>query len=134
MLTDQTLENKVVIACDPNAIPAESRARWIETGKQVYAAVQAVQEVPTGYRFRLPTDSALLLTVAEYISNERLCCAFLRFTLEVEPQRGPVWLSLTGGDGVKDYIRSVFETSDLLDAEVVRAAADYQPNSTHNAG
>ena len=117
MLTDQTLEGEVVIACDPKAIPAESRAGWLETGQQVYAAVQAIQETPLGYRFRLPADSAILLKVAEYISNERLCCAFLRFTLEVEPQGGPVWLGLTGGEGVKAYIRSVFATSDLLDAK-----------------
>jgi len=122
MLTDKTLEGEGIIACDPNAIPAESRARWVETGRQVYAAVQAIQEMPQGYRFQLPADSALLLTVAEYISQERLCCAFLHFTLEIEPRGAPVWLSLTGGEGVKEYIRSVFETNDLLNAEVIKAA------------
>jgi hypothetical protein len=120
MLTDKPLESDVVIACDPNAVPAESRARWVETGKEVYAAVQAVQELPGGYRFRLPADSALLLKVAEYMSNERLCCAFLHFTLEVESRGGPIWLSLTGSEGVKEYIRSVFATNDLLNAEVVK--------------
>ena len=127
MLTDKTLENEVVIACDPSAIPAESRARWIETGKQVYAAVQAVQEVPMGYRFRLPTDSALLLTVAEYISNERLCCAFLRFTVEIEPDRGPFWLRLTGGQGVKAYMQGIFETNDLLNESVAGAIGQQHP-------
>jgi hypothetical protein len=119
MLTDKSMNREVVIACDPNAVPAESRAHWIETGQQVYAAVQAVQELPLGYRFRLPPDSTLLLKVAEYMSYERLCCAFLHFTLELEPQGGPIWLSLTGGEGVKEYIRSVCETNDLLNAEVV---------------
>jgi hypothetical protein len=127
MLTDNTLEREVVIACDPNAIPAESRQGWIDTGRRVYAAVQAIQEIPTGYRFRLPTDSAMLLQAAEYISIERLCCAFLRFTLEVEPQGGSVWLSLSGGEGVKEYIRSVFEANDLLKAEVLKAAGLYSP-------
>jgi hypothetical protein len=125
MLTDKTPESEVVIACDPNAIPAESRERWIEAGKQVYAAVQAVQEMPMGYRFRLPTDSAMLLKVAEYMSNERLCCAFLHFTLEVEPQGGPFWLGLSGSEGVKEYIRSVFEANDLLSADVIKAADLY---------
>ncbi len=122
MLPDKTLESEVVIACDPSAIPAESRERWIDAGKQVYAAVQAIQEMPMGYRFRLPTDSAMLLKVVEYMSNERLCCAFLGFTLEVEPQGGPVWLGLSGSEGVKEYIRSSFEANDLLNAEAVKAA------------
>jgi hypothetical protein len=115
-------ESEVVIACDPNAIPADQRDHWVETEKSVFAAVQEVQESPDGYQFRLPADSAMLLKVAEYITNERLCCPFLHFTLEVEPSSGPVWLSLTGRAGVKEYIRSVLETNDLLNKQAARAA------------
>ncbi len=122
MLTDQMSESQVVIACNPSAIPASQREEWATTGKQVYAAVQQVQELPDGYRFRLPTDSAMLLQIATYIANERLCCPFFHFTLELEPNGGPFCLSLTGGEGVKEYIRSVFETNDLLDENIARAA------------
>ena len=121
-MIDQTPKSEVVIACDPNAIPLEKREQWVETGKYVYAAVQEVSELPDGYQFRLPTDSVMLPKVAEYITNERLCCAFLRFTVEVEPSRGPFWLRLTGDAGVKEYIRSVMETNDLLDEQVAKAA------------
>ena len=121
-MTDKMRGSEAVIACDPNAIPADQREQWVETGKQVYAAVQEVLELPDGYQFRLPTGSAMLLKVAEYITNERLCCAFLRFTVEVEPSRGPFWLRLTGDAGVKEYIRSVIETNDLLDERVAKAA------------
>jgi hypothetical protein len=118
---DQTPKEKVVIACDPNAVPADRREQWIATGKQVYAAVQEVRELPDGFRFRLPADSAMLFTLADYISNERLCCAFLHFAVEVEPNQGPFWLRLTGDVGVKEYLRSVFATSDLLNAQIAWA-------------
>ncbi len=118
MLTDNTPQSEAIIACNPNAIPADQREQWAETGKQVYAAVQEVQEMPDGYGFRLPTDPAMLLKVAEYIAYERLCCAFLRFTVEIEPNRGPFWLRLTGSEGVKEYMRSVFEMHDLLNERV----------------
>ena|SRR5579859_2384404 len=121
-MTDKTSKDDVIIACDPTAIPADRREQWVENGKQVYAAVQEVQEMSDGYGFRVPTDSAMLLKVADYIANERLCCAFLHFAVEVEPNGGPIWLRLTGGEGVKAYMRSVFETNSLLDAEVARAA------------
>ena len=121
-MTDQMLKDEVVIACDPSAIPADKREQWIETGTQVYAAVQEVRELPDGYQFRLPADSAMLLKVADYITSERLCCPFWRFTLEVEPHSGPVWLRLTGGAGVKEYLRSALETSDLLDERVATKA------------
>ncbi len=133
-MTNRMPQSEVVIACDPTAIPADQRDRWAETGKQVYGAVQEVRELPDGYQFRLPADSAMLIKVAEYIMNERLCCAFLHFTVEVEPNRGPVWLRLSGDAGVKEYLRSAFETNDLLNAHVAAAAglpggADNEPAS-----
>ena len=121
-MTDQIPTGEVVIACDPNAVHVDQRERWVETGKQVYAAVQVIRELPDGYQFRLPADSAMLLKVADYITHERLCCAFLRFALEIEPNGGPFWLRLTGGAGVKEYMRSVLETNDLLNEYVAEAA------------
>ncbi len=122
MPTEETPRNEVIIACNPNAVPTAMREQWVETGKQVYAAVQEIQDMPTGYGFLLPPDSVMLLKVAEYIANERLCCAFLHFTVEIEPNGGPLWLRLTGGEGVKEYIRSVFTMHNLLNEQVVRAA------------
>ncbi len=122
MLTNNTVKNEVTIACNPNAIPTAMREQWVATGKEVYAAVEEVQDMPDGYRFRLPPDSAMLLKVAEYITHERLCCAFIRFTVEIEPNNGPLWLRLTGGEGAKEYMKLVFEEHDLLGEQVARAA------------
>ncbi len=122
MLTNNTVKNEVTIACNPNAIPTAMREQWVKTGKEVYAAVEEVQDMPDGYRFRLPPNSAMLLKVAEYITHERLCCAFIRFTVEIEPNSGPLWLRLTGGEGAKEYMRSVFEEHDLLSEQVAKAA------------
>ncbi len=117
-MIEQTSTSEVVIACDPNAIPAELREGWMAIGKQVYAAVLEAQALSNGYRFRLPTESVMLLQIAEYISNERLCCPFLDFGIEVTPDRGPIWLSLTGGEGVKAYIGGIFAESGLLNPAV----------------
>jgi len=54
----------------------------------------------------------VLTKAAEFISLERLCCPFLRFSLEVEPEGGPIWLRLTGREGVKAFIRE--EVGELL--------------------
>jgi hypothetical protein len=54
----------------------------------------------------------VFLKTVEFISLERLCCPFLGFALEVEPESGPVWLRLTGREGVKAFVRE--EVSDLL--------------------
>ncbi len=45
--------------------------------------------------------------VATYIANERLCCPWLRFTLEVTgPGQGPFWLRITGGPAVKAALQA----------------------------
>jgi hypothetical protein len=122
MLTQNQPENNIPIACDPSAIPASARAEWVQNGKQVYAAVTAIRELPDGYGFRLPADPEMLLKVAAYIANERLCCAFLRFTFELEPGKGPFWLSLSGAAGVKQYLADVFASNELLPEDVAKTA------------
>src|SRR5436305_989471 len=101
MPTEDTPRDAVCIACNLNVIPADMREQWGEAVKLVYAAVQEIQDLPTGYGFRLLPDSTTLLNMAAYIANERLCCPFLHFTIEIEPHGGPFWLRLTGGEGVK---------------------------------
>ncbi len=127
MLTvDKTTELETqppVIACDPSPIPPDQRERWLEEiGPQLYGAVQEIQELPNGYAFRLPSDPEMLLLAAEDFNMERLCCPFVRYTLEIEPNRGPFWLRFTGGEGVKEFLRMAFEAGNLLDERVAQAA------------
>ena len=112
-----------VIACDPSALTAEDYERWMgEIGKQLYGAIQEIQELPNGYAFRLPTTSEMLRLVAEDLNMERLCCPFVRYTLEIEPNQGPFWLRFTGDEGVKEFLRIAFEAGNLLDERVAKAA------------
>ena len=118
MSTDTTAQSEVIIACNPNAITPEQQERWLEVGTQLYAAVQEVQELPDGYAFRFPSDSEMLLLVAEDLTLERLCCPFIHFTLDLAPNGAPFWLRYTGGEGVKEFLRISFEMSNLLNEQV----------------
>ena len=65
------------------------------------------EELPDGFAYRFAPDDAILLTLAEFIARERLCCPFFRFQLDLEPG-GPLWLRLTGSDGAKELIEGFF--------------------------
>lgn len=91
-------------ACDMTTIAPERRDAHIATIKKLFGLVQSTRELPDGYAFELPNDSDVLLTAAEFISLERLCCPFFGFALEIEREGGFLWLSLTGRDGVKPFI------------------------------
>ncbi len=98
------------IACDLTAIDAGARDHHISLTHRMLAAVQELRDLPDGYAMRLPSE--LLLTAAEYISRERLCCPFLRFNLEIEPEGDALWLSMTGRNGVKEFLQ--VELGDLI--------------------
>jgi hypothetical protein len=121
-MTDTTPTHDVVVACTPDAIPREKHERWIEVGKQFYGSVMEVRELPDGYACRIPSDVDMLLLTAEYISFDRLCCAFLSWKLVIEPNSGPVWLHITGNQDAKTLTRIGFETTNMLNIEVARAA------------
>jgi hypothetical protein len=97
----------IPIACDLTAIPADERAAHELLAKQLFfEAVPERQELSNGYAFRFRADQYPLL--AAFIANERLCCPFFCFMLEVTPAQGPLWLRLSGGAGVKEFIEAEF--------------------------
>lgn len=95
-----------ILACSVHAIPQELRPAHQANTERVFASVQEVRELPTGYSLRLPNETDLLHTIVAFISYERLCCPFFHFGLEVEPEQGPIWLRLTGIMDVKPFLRS----------------------------
>jgi hypothetical protein len=56
-----------------------------------------------GFAFRVAAG-AQLSALAELIELERQCCPFLRFSLTVEPGDGPIWLTLTGPAGTREFL------------------------------
>ena len=97
-------EKESPFACDMSAIAPEQRSAHIATIKRLFGAIQSTRELPDGYAFELPNEPDILLRTSEFIINERLCSPFFDFTLEIEREGGPMWLSLKGCDGVKAFI------------------------------
>ena len=95
----------IPIACDLTAFTADERERHSAVSSQVAAIVEEVQNLPDGYAFRYRTDASTWMLVAEFAELEGRCCPFFNFTLE-RVAAGPVWLRLTGGPGVKEFIAS----------------------------
>jgi arsenate reductase (thioredoxin) len=93
------------LACDMTAIPADQRPVHMARSRELFSQIQETRELSNGYEFRLADGPHLLKNLADFISLEKLCCPFLHFVIEVEAKNGPVWLRLSGREGVKDFIR-----------------------------
>ncbi|MBA3944625.1 MAG: hypothetical protein H0X37_08700 [Herpetosiphonaceae bacterium] len=96
----------VPIACDLMALPVDQRQSHLAGATQLLTTTaRETRELPNGYAFRFAADD--YPTVTAFIADERRCCPFFTFVLEVAAERGPLWLSITGPDGVKDILRDV---------------------------
>jgi hypothetical protein len=96
---------EIALVCDLTALSMEQRRRYGQVRRQLNEFPQEVREVTNGYAFRYPADEAGLLLLAEFISLEGRCCPFLDFTLEVKSRQGRAWLTLTGTESVKEFLR-----------------------------
>ena len=97
------------LVCNMDVFTASQREAHIQNTIELIQAVQSVQDVDNGYEFTFPNESVIISKIADFISNERLCCPFLKFTLNIVPNNGPVSLSLTGPTGTQEFLRAEFE-------------------------
>lgn len=100
-----TETNQSPLACDMTAIPAEQRPIHLATSRELFLHIEETRELPNGFQFRFDAEPNVIRRLAEFVSLERLCCPFLSFAIEIEAENGPVWLRLTGREGVKAFIR-----------------------------
>lgn len=96
------IHHPVAVACNYSAIAPEARASHVSTGQTLFGSVLHIEELADGYAFHLPLDTTTLHKTADFIANERLCCPFFTLTLVVNES---LWLSLTGTDEVKTFIK-----------------------------
>jgi len=99
--------NSAPLACDMNVFTPAERESHVQNTLQLYQTVQAIHEAQNGYKFIFPNGTELT-KVANFISNERLCCPFLEFTLRIEPNEKPISLTLTGPEGTQEFLREEF--------------------------
>jgi hypothetical protein len=94
----------IPIAC---SLPEASQAaRETALAATLFAHRLQTRELADGYAFQFPNDAALLAQLLEFIAFERQCCPFFLFELAFEPQQGPLWLRMRGGEGVKEFLSS----------------------------
>lgn len=83
------------------------RARREEIGDSLLGWAKAVTEIETGYTVEFENGHAR--EIVEFIELERECCSFFEFGLHFGADNGPTTLTITGPDGVKDFLRRMFD-------------------------
>ena len=108
MTNDACCSSGTPLACDLTAISATDRPRYNELRRMLAAAAIGKRDLPDGIAIQIATDKIALPQLAEWISFERRCCPFFEFRIDLAPESGPVWLTLTGRPGVREFLAAAF--------------------------
>lgn len=98
--------SELPIACNLN--DSQFQRRRTEPVKTFQKKVLEIKELDEGFAYRFAADENQIADLAQLITFERECCPFLEFNLRIEAANGPVWLELTGPEGTKDFLQSLF--------------------------
>jgi len=96
----------IPIACE--LTDKELQRRRKEYLSKMAASLTAVEELDDGFRYRFPLGEKTLSDLAEIIDLERKCCPFLSFKLALAAGEEALSLELTGPDGTKEIVKSLF--------------------------
>jgi hypothetical protein len=94
------------VACTLDPATLETRREGLL--QELVRRAEHHDERPDGYRLRFAPSEEALTLIGRAINAERLCCRFLRFTLTVEPDEGPIQLDLTGPAGTREFLSALF--------------------------
>jgi hypothetical protein len=97
----------IPFVCDMTALSAEQRSRHQELGNILQSALREVRELPNGYEFEFPLNSATYAALTEIMPLEHACCPFFSISLRVEPEERLFW-RLSGTEGIKQFIHAEF--------------------------
>ena len=96
-------------ACDLTVLNEEDREQFTSMTDALFATVQETRELENGFTFRFLNQREQLMQIAQFIKRESQCCPFLKFTMEVEPSSGPIWLRISGEAGAKEFLQAELE-------------------------
>lgn len=93
----------------------EEKERTESTLAMLVPHYNGYEERENGVDIRFEGAGEALRNVAEFISNEKECCAFADYEITVVPPYDDTVLTITGPDGTKSMFRDAF--AERLEAE-----------------
>ena len=103
-LQQQKQENSLIY-CDLSVFTDEEREHHMQVVQDLFSKVSEMRESEDGYALRLPDEEGIIMKMADFINDDRKCCAFINFGMEIEAQGKGVWLTLKGNAEVKTAIQ-----------------------------
>ena len=95
----------LTIACELSTPELAARRRTVLA--HLMTEVQERRITNLGLHLRFPPTKGIIATLGAFIEDERLCCRFLDFRLDVARGGGHVWLRLSGPRGTRQFLKGL---------------------------
>lgn len=102
--TMETGNKTKVVACKLTSPELQKRKQAVLASLR--QQVQAREELSNGFKYKFSGTDALLDEIIAFIKSERKCCDFFTFGLAISDDQSNIFLSITGPDGAKDFIKT----------------------------
>jgi hypothetical protein len=98
-------ESTAALACVPAAIPPAERATHFALARKLFTELAEQRiDLPEGFGFRFQADA--FEAVARFVANERKCCPFINFDIQLGRDSGALWLRMTGPEGTRAVLQA----------------------------
>jgi len=94
-MSEQQAQDNLIV-CDLSVFTDEKRDSHMKQAYGLFSKVTELRESDKGYALRLPDEENVILTMAQFINDDRRCCQFINFGIEVESFNKGIWLTLKG--------------------------------------
>lgn len=95
-------DGSLPIACTLSG--KEIRARKASLLPGLVARATLITATADGYKFHFESSGDVLRVITETLEAERQCCRFLRFDLSLDPDCGPILLTVSGPPGTREFL------------------------------
>ena len=95
---------KEVLACTLTNIEMKERLKIMEKFKNL---IKEKRVIENGLLLQFEGSNKNLEEILNLIRLERKCCPFLTFELKVDKEANPIFLTITGPEGTKEFL--IFE-------------------------
>jgi hypothetical protein len=101
------VEREIPIACSLTDKQLQERRKTVLS--KVRESLIGSDEIENGFNYRFMLSETLLSDLATLMNLERKCCPFLNFKLILQSAGDIVSLELTGKNGTKETLKTLFE-------------------------
>lgn len=97
------LSDRAKLTCKLTTPELQKRKRTVIA--ELKSLVKDREEDTKAVRYKFESTDGNIDLLSDFIKTERLCCDFFEFRLDVGSNSGFIWLTLSGPEGVKEFIR-----------------------------